>query len=111
VDCCEVNYTLREILELKGHSLIHDNFTTLEPVQQYDAVVMNPPFEKWQDIAHIQHALQFVKPGGKVVAICAGGPKQVEQLQPIADHWEALPTGAFKESGTGVNTVLAVFSA
>jgi hypothetical protein len=110
VDCCEINHTLREILELKGHNLIFDDFLKLNVFGLYDAVIMNPPFEKWQDIAHIKHALKFVKPGGTVVAICAGGPKQVEQLQPIADHWEELPPGTFKESGTGVSTVLATFS-
>jgi hypothetical protein len=71
-----------------------------------DRVIMNPPFINGADIKHIKHALTMLRPGGKLVAICAGGPRQVEQLKPLADTWEPLPAGTFEESGTGVNSVL-----
>jgi protein-L-isoaspartate O-methyltransferase len=74
----------------------------------FDRVVMNPPFQNGDDIKHIKHALTFLKPGGRLVAICAGGPRQKEQLEPLAATWEELPAGTFEESGTGVNTVLLV---
>lgn len=77
---------------------------------KFDAVLMNPPFANGADIRHIQHAITFLKPGGRLVAICANGPRQQEQLKPIVDEhggtWEPLPAGTFKEQGTGVNTVL-----
>jgi len=44
--------------------------------------------------------------GGIVVAICAGGPRQKEALEPLASYWEPLPPGTFHAAGTGVNTVL-----
>jgi Domain of unknown function (DUF3560) len=69
-----------------------------------DAVVMNPPFKDGADIKHILHALTFLKPGGRLVAICAGGPRQIEQLRPLCDTWEPLPEGTF--AGTGVHAVL-----
>lgn len=75
----------------------------------FDAIIMNPPFENGgrnADIKHIRHALQFRKTGGMLVAICANGPRQNEELRPSADFWEELPAGTFKESGTGVNAVL-----
>jgi tRNA1(Val) A37 N6-methylase TrmN6 len=34
----------------------------------YDAVLMNPPFADNQDITHIRHAWDFLKPGGILVA-------------------------------------------
>ena len=77
---------------------------------KFDRILMNPPFKNGIDIVHIRHALNFLKPGGKLVAICAGGPKQETALQPIADSWEILPEGTFKEQGTGVRTVLATFT-
>jgi SAM-dependent methyltransferase len=75
----------------------------------FDRIVMNPPFENGSDIRHIQHALHMLKPGGRLVAICANGPRQQEKLQPLATSWEPLPAGTFAEQGTNVNTVLAVF--
>ena len=45
-----------------------------------------------------------------LVAICAGGPRQAAELRPMVDAmggtWEPLPADTFRESGTGVNTVL-----
>jgi predicted RNA methylase len=78
----------------------------------YPRIIMNPPFEKGQDIKHIEHALTFLKPGGRLVAICANGPRQRQKLMPIAEksggYWEDLPRGAFEESGTMVNAAMVV---
>ncbi len=75
---------------------------------QFDRILMNPPFEDGSDIKHILHAL--LKPGGKLVAICANGPRQNEKLQVLADTWEVLPPDTFKEQGTGVRTALLTVS-
>src|SRR5687768_15685860 len=76
----------------------------------FDAVIMNPPFENAVDIKHITHAMTMLKPGGRLVAICANGPRQNEKLKPLVESmggiWEPLPAGTFAQSGTGVNTVL-----
>jgi len=73
---------------------------------RFDRILMNPPFAGAQDVEHINHAITLLKPGGRIVAICANGPRQQEALQPLANFWEPLPPGTFKESGTNVNTVL-----
>jgi hypothetical protein len=78
------------------------------PAEPFDRVVMNPPFANGADIKHITHALGFLKPGGRLVAICANGPRQREQLKPLASEWQDLPAGTFKEQGTGVNAALLV---
>ena len=72
---------------------------------------MNPPFENGSDIKHILHARQMLKAGGRLVAICANGPRQERELQPLCDSWEVLPPGSFAEQGTNVNTVLLSMSA
>lgn len=74
--------------------------------REFDRIVMNPPFAGGADIKHIKHAYELLAPGGKLVAICAGGPRQAEQLKPLCDTWEVLPAGTFEESGTGVNSVM-----
>lgn len=78
---------------------------------KYDRILMNPPFEKAADIAHIKAAAALLAPGGRLVAICAGGPRQKDALEPLADLWEPLPDGTFEEAGTNVRTVLLTIEA
>nr|WP_256672509.1 DUF3560 domain-containing protein [Pseudomonas sp. JG-B] len=84
--------------------VICGDFLAVEELGTFDRVVMNPPFAGAQDIEHIRHALSLLKPGGKLVAICAGGPRQHEQLRPLVEQhggtWEPLPADTFAESGT-----------
>ena len=74
----------------------------------FDRVVMNPPFERGSDIKHIRHALGMLRPGGRLVAICANGPRQQAELMPDADAWIELESGTF--AGTGVRAAIAVFT-
>lgn len=82
---------------------------------RFDRIVMNPPFADGQDIAHIRHALTFLKPGGRLVALCANGPRQNKILRPIVEEmggtWEALPEGSFAEQGTSVRVAMLVVNA
>lgn len=81
---------------------------------KFDRVLMNPPFADGQDIKHILHAITMLKPGGRLVAICANGPRQNEKLRPVVEgyggEWEVLPADTFKDQGTSVNTVLLSLS-
>ena len=63
---------LQEILKLKNHNVVGDNF--LEHTGKYDRIIMNPPFEKGQDMEHVQHAFSLLNPGGRIVAITSPSP-------------------------------------
>lgn len=73
-------------------------------IGDFDKIVMNPPFENGADIKHVEHALKFLRPGGRLVAIVAGGPRQEKAFKHRASEWEELPSGTF--AGTGVRAVL-----
>ena len=77
----------------------------------FDKIIMNPPFINGADIKHIEHAMGFLKPGGRLVALCANGPRQRYKLMPHADTWEELPQGSFKDSGTMVNVAMLTIEA
>ena len=51
-----------------------------------------------------------VKPGGRLVALCANGPRQNAILRPMVvargGLWEDLLADIFKEEGAGVRVVL-----
>lgn len=93
------------------------DFLTVEPGNTnlrgdlYDRVVMNPPFGKNAAPEHVLHALQFLQPGGRLVAVM---PSSVtfrtdalnDKVRYLAKHIESLPDNSFAESGTNVNTVI-----
>lgn len=72
----------------------------------FDRIVMNPPFHMRADIRHTRHALTFLRPGGVLVGLCMATHHRAAALQPLADHWEEIPAGAFRKEGTGVATYL-----
>ena len=121
VTTIEPNGTLRDILQAKGHKDAGRDF--LEHSGQYDRVIMNPPFEAGQDMQHVQHAYEQLKPGGKLVAIMSEGPffrddakakgfrSWLEQHDGVS---EKLPDGSFAgkdaERSTGVATRLVTIT-
>lgn len=111
----EVNPSLAKAIDSRllrfGDKVIQGDFLQQNGnLGKFDRILMNPPFADGQDIAHIKHAINFLNPGGRLVAICANGPRQQEQLQPLADEWIDLPAGSFKESGTMVNAAMLVIN-
>lgn len=98
-----------------GAHVFHADFMEYENQSGFNAIVMNPPFSQAQDIDHIKRAFGMLKPGGKLVAICANGSRQNAQLRPLVEAcgglWEPLPPNTFAESGTAVNAVLLTLAA
>ena len=89
--------------------LLQRDFLTVTPADTgglFDAVLMNPPFHLRDDIRHIRHALTFLKPGGQLAALCLATKHRCDALQSLADHWEEIPAGTFRQEGTPVATYL-----
>lgn len=114
-DCIELNPNNRQYLTDNGFNLIHDDFMTFEPNKTYNAIVMNPPFEKHQDIRHVTKAISIAT--DLVVAIISASPmwrtdkeslKFRELVSSLKGSITELPEKAFKDSGTLVNTALVV---
>ena len=123
----EINPRLRDLLVLKGYQVLGDDFLSDEWPERFswidqsrglfDRIVMNPPFERQQDLEHIRHAYKFLATGGILVSVLSpsfefrSDRKSTEfrdWLQEVNATWENLPDGAFKASGTGVSTRLLV---
>lgn len=90
---------------------------TEEQLGEFDRIVMNPPFENGADVEHVTHALKFLKPDGRLVAIMSAGVtfRQDRKTTAFRELVEArggtiepLPEDSFKESGTSVRTVLVI---
>ncbi len=107
----------RKVLEGKGYEVFNEkDFMKFALDQIYDRIIMNPPFEKQQDIDHVTKAFDHLDEGGRLVAIMSNGvtfrmnKKTVAFRELVDEHGyiEELPENSFKESGTGVRTVMVV---
>ena len=118
VTCCELQAKNVEILREKGYRVAPGDFLSVPTGEYYfDRVVMNPPFERQADVAHVLHAWNFVKPGGRLVSIMSAGVlfRQDRKATEFRDFVELHageitenPEGSFKSSGTSVNTITLV---
>ena len=116
VNCVEINPESAQVLENKGFFVINKDFLDFESPDFYDVILMNPPFTKGQDIAHIRHAYNFLSPGGTIIAITSPSWQFNSQKKfQLFREWfeevggvvlEELEAGAFKESGTMVRTLI-----
>jgi 16S rRNA G1207 methylase RsmC len=87
--------------------------------QVYDRVVMNPPFDRERDVDHVMHALGFLKPGGRLVAVMSAHTEFAESrkatafrahIKKLGGRFSDLPRNSFSEVGTNVNTILLTVS-
>jgi hypothetical protein len=117
VVCCEILPENIKMLKEKGFEVAIADFFGYFSGEGYDRVVMNPPFEKQADIDHVRHGYYSLKQGGILVSVMSSGVtfRQDKKTVGFRNFVEQnsgkilpLPEGSFKESGTGVNTVIAV---
>ena len=91
-------------------------FAAHHEAEPFDAVLMNPPFSRNQDIAHVRAAWNLLRPGGRLAAITSPHWTFAQDAasQAFRDwfngsvdgSWTELPEGTFKDAGTLVRTVL-----
>ena len=109
----EINANLARSLRESGlaHEVLCTDFLQMSraTLGRFDVIVMNPPFERGADIEHIVHAARFLAPGGRLVAVCAGGPRQQALFSQVGT-FETLPAGSFASQGTMVNAALVTLT-
>jgi predicted RNA methylase len=91
-----------------------------DPQALFDRVVMNPPFSRQQDMAHVIHAHRFLRPGGRLVAVMspAWRTRTSRQADTFRSYYAEhglddvdLPDDAFASAGTRVRTTIVVLGA
>lgn len=118
--CCltliERNYGLCEVLRKQGFDQICADFLEWTTEMRFDRIIMNPPFERLQDIDHVLHAHQFLAVGGVQVAIMGAGAFFRQDRKAAAfrewldgrGEYERLLSGTFSDSDrpTGAETYI-----
>ncbi len=115
VMCVELDPENVKTLIGKGFSVHEGDFLQYETKWVYDRIVMNPPFIRQQDIAHVLKALSLLKDNGILVSVMSAGimfrqdkrtrnfwRRVAEQTSEIIE----LSPGAFKVYGTMVNAAI-----
>jgi hypothetical protein len=121
ITCVERQYTLANFLELKGYNVIDEDIleTTELKHEAFDLILMNPPFEKGQDVLHVRYIYQnYLKSGGRLISIMSGGVssnttkrfKEFREWVEDRDGWFIDNGQAFKDAfnATGVNSVMLI---
>lgn len=76
VTCVEVSELRCGILNEKGYVTHQADFiewAEKQPHETFDRIIMNPPFDRGQWKAHVEHAAPLLKRGGRLVAILPEG--------------------------------------
>lgn len=118
VEGIELNFNMAHALIERGFEVKCKDFLEYNGGDWYDRILMNPPFERLQDTEHVMWAFEsYLKPSGRLVSIMspAGFFHRSKKAESFMDWFdlhggtvEVLPKNSFKESGTGVNTVIVV---
>lgn len=101
--------------KIVGVRLLGDDFIKCDT--SFNKIIANPPFTKNQDIDHIMHMWECLRPGGRIVTLSSKSWQQGSQKKQIAfQEWldevgatvKEVPAGTFKESGTNIATLLLI---
>jgi hypothetical protein len=86
---------------------------------KFDRIIANPPFTNNQDIDHIMHMYECLNPNGRMVTLASTSwetgsqKKQVEFREWLSAKdasIEKIDKGAFKESGTNIETRMIIIN-
>lgn len=85
----------------------------------FDFVVMNPPFSGGRAVAHVNHAMNFLRPGGRLAAVVPSGVQFRQDKAHTAlrnrvlasgGSLTPLPSDSFRSVGTGVETMALTYT-
>jgi len=68
-DCFEISPLLRQGLLLQGFNIIGNDFLSSTPTPIYDCILVNPPFSRNGVARHTLQALDWLRPGGRLVTV------------------------------------------
>ena len=99
--------------------LLGDDFLVCNLPHNFDKIIANPPFSKNQDIYHIRKMYEILRPTGRLVSIASkhwqisSNKKESEfrdWLTEVGAEIKEIPAGAFKESGTMIQSCIIIIN-
>lgn len=113
IDTIEIDPVNIRILQSQGFTPVSKDFLTYATDCQYDAVVMNPPFNGNEYVRHIEKATKLISDQGVVVTIAPASVSFNDGALPLLNliyersgTIEPLPEKSFKAAGYNGDTIL-----
>ncbi len=103
VTCIELNAECVKHLKTLGFLPLKKDFLKVPSERKFDAVMMCPPMAAF---SHVAHALNFLKPKGRLIALVHENFKMIDSIRSIASgkvEWHPLPSDMFHFNN---NTIL-----
>jgi hypothetical protein len=106
ITCVEVAPLQCAVLTAKEYKVVQDDFISWAAARtwQYQAVIMNPPFDQGRWKNHLQAAWRLVAPGGNLVAILPASARAGTDLENSVREWHGPYHNRF--AGTGVSVII-----
>lgn len=115
----EINKDFIPKLQDKFKNIVNVDFMDYSTDNKFDLIVANPPFTKLQSVKHFFKMIEHLNDGGQLVCILPisdydynSGIKLRRELTSFIDahcEIERNNSGAFKESGTMVDTIIVKY--
>jgi Domain of unknown function (DUF4942) len=103
--CIEISELHAKVLMEKGFYVVNEDFLKCVD-QKFDRIVMNPPFDRNQWKAHLEHAASMVAQDGRLVAILPASAKGKVELPGFNCSYPQTFDNEF--TGTSVSVVILV---
>ena len=115
--CVEPLIENSDILRKKGYNHTVETFESFKEntTQKFDRIVMNPPFAGQKDALHLMMAFELLEQKGVLTAIISENALYYQTdisdtlrsfLKEHNAYIENIPSNAFEESGTTIETVI-----
>ena len=113
VDCIEVVPEYARDIGKAGlaREVICADFLAISPRPRYDAVVMHPPFAGGTAVDHVMRAVQWARPGGRIVAVLPAAVTTRRDVLARQLRLLATATGTIRPVPAGVMPSMAAAGA
>ena len=103
--CIDLNERCCEHLRLNGFETYRKDFLKWETNKKFDAIIMCPPKNS---VPHVQHAIKFLKPTGKLVALVREDSKD---LDIFSNYYKPIEEDIFHINNVSVRSGLIIYEA
>lgn len=102
-------------MQQTNRHLVERDFLWRDREKKFDKIVANPPFSKSQDVKHILKMYEHLREWGRIVSIASSAirtrsGKLYDDFHALKPEFIEIEDGAFKESGTMVNSVIVIIN-
>lgn len=112
VTAIEIHPVAAATLRAKGYNTIQGDFLGVKPtdIGLFDRVLMNPPYSEGRWSHHLLHALSFIKPGGKLVAVLPASVTSSPKVDSIRECYGVSFSDVFNRAFEGAMVSVTIIT-